>query len=60
VWPDVDRDIVAAIYKVSKTDVRQFAKIIERCQDVMAVNGLGAVTPEVVETAAALIIKRWS
>lgn len=57
VWPDVDKEIVAAIYKTSKTDVRQFTKIIERCRDVMAVNNLDAVTPDVVETAAALIIK---
>lgn len=59
IWRDVEKEIVAAIYKVSKTDVRQFTKIIERCQDVMTVNSLDAVTPDVVETAAALILKRW-
>jgi DNA transposition AAA+ family ATPase len=56
----VDKDIIAAIYKMAKTDARQFVKIIERHQDVMAGNKLETVSADVVETAAAHIIKRWS
>ncbi|MDR1073244.1 MAG: hypothetical protein LBL45_06175, partial [Treponema sp.] len=60
VWSGVDKEIVAAIYKIAKSDARQFVKIIERCQDVMAANGLESVTAEVVATAAACVMKRWS
>jgi DNA transposition AAA+ family ATPase len=60
VWGGVDKEIVAAIYKIAKSDVRQFVKIIERCQDVMAANNLEAVTADVVATAASLVIRRRS
>jgi DNA transposition AAA+ family ATPase len=58
VWPDVDDEVVDAMYKISRTDVRQFVKIIERAQNTMAVNKLQAVDLAVVETAAMLVIRR--
>jgi DNA transposition AAA+ family ATPase len=60
VWAGVDKEVVAAIYKIAKSDTRQFVKIIERCQDVMAANGLDSVTADVVATAASCVMKRWS
>jgi DNA transposition AAA+ family ATPase len=58
VWPKVDRKIVDAIYNVSKTDVRQFTKIIERMQGAMAVNRVTEPDLEIVEVAAALVMRR--
>jgi len=58
VWPGIDRKIVDAIYAVSKTDVRQFAKIIERMQGAMAVNKVAEPDIEIVEVAAALVMRR--
>jgi len=58
VWPDVDDEVVDAMRRISKTDARQFVKIIERAQNTMAVNKLDAVDLDVVETAAMLVIRR--
>ena len=58
VWPDVDDEVVDAMCRISKTDARQFVKIIERAQNTMAVNKLDAVDLDVVETAAMLVIRR--
>jgi DNA transposition AAA+ family ATPase len=58
VWPDIDDEVLDAMYRVSRTDVRQFVKIIERAQNTMAVNKLQAVDLDVVETAALLVIRR--
>jgi len=58
VWPKIDRKIVDAIYTVSKTDVRQFTKIIERMQGAMAVNHVAEPDLEIVEVAASLIMRR--
>jgi DNA transposition AAA+ family ATPase len=58
VWPDVDDEVIDAMYRISRTDVRQFVKIIERAQNTMAVNKLQAVDLDVVETAAVLVIRR--
>ena len=58
VWPKIDKKIVDAIYGVSKSDVRQFAKIIERMQGVMALNRVAEPDIEIVETAAALVMRR--
>ncbi len=58
VWPKVDRKIVDAIYGVSKSDVRQFTKIIERMQGAMAVNHVTEPDLEIVEVAAALVMRR--
>jgi DNA transposition AAA+ family ATPase len=58
VWPKIDKKIVDAIYHVSKTDVRQFTKIIERMQQTMAINNVMEPNVDIVETAAALIMRR--
>jgi DNA transposition AAA+ family ATPase len=58
VWPEVDDEVVDAVYRISQTDVRQFVKIIERAQNTMAVNKPRAVDLDVVETAAMLVIRR--
>jgi DNA transposition AAA+ family ATPase len=58
VWPKIDRKIVDAIYNVSKTDVRQFTKIIERMQGAMAVNNVNEPDLEIVEVAASLVMRR--
>jgi DNA transposition AAA+ family ATPase len=57
-WTKIDKKIVDAIYNVSKTDVRQFTKIIERMQQTMAINNVEEPDLEIVETAAALIMRR--
>lgn len=58
VWPGLDRKIIDAIYNISRTDVRQFAKIIERTQGAMALNNVAEPDLEIVEVAAALIMRR--
>jgi DNA transposition AAA+ family ATPase len=58
VWPKLDRKIADAIYNVSKTDVRQFTKIIERMQGAMAVNSVAEPDLEIVEVAASLVMRR--
>ncbi|MCL2762216.1 MAG: AAA family ATPase [Treponema sp.] len=58
VWPSIEDEVVDAMYRISKTDVRQFVKIIERAQNTMAVNKLDAIDLDVVETAAMLVIRR--
>jgi DNA transposition AAA+ family ATPase len=58
VWPEVGEEVVDAMYRISRTDVRQFVKIIERAQNTMAVNKLQAVDLDVIETAAMLVIRR--
>jgi len=58
VWPSVEDEVVDAMYRISKTDVRQFVKIIERSQNVMAVNKLDVIDLDVVETAAMMVIRR--
>jgi len=58
VWPKIDRKIVDAIYTISKTDVRQFTKIIERVQGAMAINRVAEPDLEIVEVAASLVMRR--
>jgi DNA transposition AAA+ family ATPase len=58
VWPDVDKDIVDAIYDVSKTDIRQYCKIIERTQMTMALNKRSDPDLDCVASASQLIIRR--
>jgi len=58
VWPKINRKIVDAIYNVSKTDVRQFTKIIERMQQTMEINKVSEPDVEIVESAASLIMRR--
>jgi DNA transposition AAA+ family ATPase len=57
-WPDVDRKIVDAIYAISRTDTRQFVKIIERIQGAMALNNIAEPDLEIVEVAASLVMRR--
>ncbi len=58
VWPGCPADVVNALYAVSRTDVRQFAKLIERTQNTMTENGMDAPTADAVETAATLVLRR--
>jgi len=58
IWPSIDDEVIDAMYRISKTDVRQFVKIIERAQNTMAVNKLDDIDLDVVETAAMLVIRR--
>jgi DNA transposition AAA+ family ATPase len=58
VWPKIDKKIVDVIYGVSKSDVRQFTKIIERMQGAMAVNKVAEPDIEIVEMAASLVMRR--
>jgi len=58
IWPAIDNEVVDAMYRISRTDVRQFVKIIERAQNTMAVNKLQEIDLDVVETAAMLVIRR--
>jgi len=58
VWSKIDKKIVDAIYHVSKSDVRQFTKIIERMQQTMELNKETAPNVDIVESAAALIMRR--
>jgi len=58
VWSKIDKKIVDAIFNVSRTDVRQFTKIIERMQQTMAINNVTEPNVDIVESAAALIMRR--
>jgi DNA transposition AAA+ family ATPase len=58
VWPGINRKIVDAIYGVSRTDIRQFTKIIERMQGTMAVNRVEEPDLDIVEVAASLVMRR--
>lgn len=58
VWPECGKDIVEAIYAVSRNDVRQFCKIIERTQNTMIKNNLKEPSVEAVEVASSLVLRR--
>ncbi|MGP1587284.1 MAG: AAA family ATPase [Treponemataceae bacterium] len=59
VWgDDVSNEVIDAIYAISRTDARQFTKIIARTQSVMALNKLELPTLEAVELGAKRIIRR--
>jgi DNA transposition AAA+ family ATPase len=58
VWPEVDDEVVDAMYRISRTDVRQFVKIVERTQNAMALHKVQAPDLDMVEIAAMLIIRR--
>ncbi|MCL2277571.1 MAG: AAA family ATPase [Treponema sp.] len=58
VWPKINKKIVDAIFNVSKSDVRQFTKIIERMQQTMSLNDVAEPDVDIVETAASLIMRR--
>lgn len=58
VWENCSSDIVNQVYSYSRNDVRQFTKILERMQNVMALNNLEEPNEEVVEAAASMILRR--
>ena len=58
VWNDVSSDVVNSIYAASKNDVRQFAKIIERMQNIMVENNLEIPTVEAAEMASSYVLRR--
>ena len=58
IWPNIDKKIVDAIYQNSKSDVRQFTKIIERMQSTMLLNNETQPNIDIVESAASLIMRR--
>lgn len=58
VWPSVEKEIVDAIYEISREDIRQFCKIVERMQNTMAINKVSEPDLQIVEVAASLIIRR--
>jgi len=58
VWPKVNKKIIDAIFHVSKNDVRQFTKIIERMQQTMEINKVTEPNVDIVETAASLVMRR--
>lgn len=58
VWPDIDSEVVDAMYRISRTDTRQFVKIIERARNTMALNKIQTINLDVVEMAATLVIRR--
>lgn len=57
VWEDCPQDVINALFENSKSDVRRFAKLIERAQNTMLLNRLDKVTTDVIETAATLLLK---
>ena len=58
VWPNCETEIINSLYDVSKSDVRQFVKLIERAQNTMVLNNLENPTQDVIEMAATLVLKR--
>jgi len=58
VWPKINKKVIDAIYHVSKSDVRQFTKIIERMQQTMEINRVSEPDVDIVESAAALVMRR--
>ena len=58
VWPDAGSEILDAIYSVSKTDTRQFCKIIERAENTMRINKVDKPDLDIIELASRLVIRR--
>jgi len=58
VWPKINKKVIDAIFNVSKSDVRQFTKIIERMQQTMELNKVAEPNVDIVETAATLVMRR--
>lgn len=58
VWPDVSKDIIDAVYDISRKDVRQFVKIINRAQNMMFANKLDEPDLEIIEMAGNMILRR--
>lgn len=58
VWEDAGDEILNAIYNVSRTDTRQFCKIIERAQNTMLINKVSKPDTDIIELASRLVIRR--
>jgi DNA transposition AAA+ family ATPase len=58
VWPDIEGEVIDAMYRISRTDVRQFVKIIERSQSTLVLNKLDKMNLDVVDSAARMVIRR--
>lgn len=58
VWPNCETEIINSLYDVSRSDVRQFVKLIERAQNTMVLNNLENPTQDAIEMAATLVLKR--
>lgn len=58
VWEDAGDEILNAIYAVSRTDTRQFCKIIERAQNTMLINKVDKPDTDIIELASRLVIRR--
>ncbi|WP_252714634.1 hypothetical protein [Treponema phagedenis] len=58
VWPEVSQEITEAIYEISKRDIRQFVKIINRAQNIMVTNKLEMPNVEIIEMAGKMILRR--
>lgn len=57
IW-DCDQEIINEIYKVSGKDTRQFVKILNRAQNIMAVNNEEKPNIDIIDMASAMILKR--
>ena len=58
VWENCDQEIINTLYSNSKSDVRQFSKLIERAQNTMVLNNLDKPNVDVIELAASLVLRR--
>lgn len=58
VWQDAGSEILDAVYNISRTDTRQFCKIIERAQNTMRINKVSKVDLDTIELAGQLVIRR--
>ncbi|WP_244951130.1 AAA family ATPase [Treponema phagedenis] len=58
VWPEVSQEITESIYEISKRDIRQFVKIINRSQNIMTANRLEMPNVEIIEMAGKMILRR--
>lgn len=58
VWENVSKEVIDSIYEISRKDVRQFVKIINRAQNIMTVNKISEPDVEVIEMAGSMILRR--
>ena len=58
VWENASKEVIDSIYDISRKDVRQFVKIINRAQNIMTVNKLSEPDVEVIEMAGSMILRR--
>ena len=58
VWENASKEVIDSIYEISRKDVRQFVKIINRAQNIMTVNKISEPDVEVIEMAGSMILRR--